>query len=93
MNHDGLEKTQSKVVKGNGVSKLAVFMDPMCVYCKRLSRETLANLMKRHHLLLHLAVLKRRIQRDRQLHLLQRRQGRRLSPLDEIRSDAHRNVE
>ena len=34
-----------KVVKGNGVSKLAVFMDPMCVYCKRLSRETLANLM------------------------------------------------
>ena len=33
-----------KVVKGNGVSKLAVFMDPMCVYCKRLSRETLANL-------------------------------------------------
>ena len=34
-----------KVVKGNGVSELAVFMDPMCVYCKRLSRETLANLM------------------------------------------------
>lgn len=83
-----------KVVKGNGVSKLAVFMDPMCVYCKRLSRETLANLMNvSHHLLLHLAVLKRRIQRDRRLHLLQRRQGRRLSPLDEIRSDAHRNVE
>lgn len=34
-----------KVVKGDGVSKIAVFMDPMCVYCKKLSRETLANLM------------------------------------------------
>ena len=82
-----------KVVKGNGVSKLAVFMDPYVCLLQTAQPRNARQFNERHHLLLHLAVLKRRIQRDRRLHLLQRRQGRRLSPLDEIRSDAHRNVE
>lgn len=49
-----------KVVKGNGVSKLAVFMDPMCVYCKSAQPRNARQFNERHHLLLHLAVLKRR---------------------------------
>lgn len=49
MNHqfnemDWPEETAVKVVKGAGDKKLAVFMDPFCVYCKKLSKETLANM-------------------------------------------------
>lgn len=82
-----------KVVKGNGVSKLAVFMDPMCVYCKRLSRETLANLMNVTIYCYIWPFLSEESKEIAGCHLLQRRQGRRLGSLDEIRSDAHRNAE
>lgn len=49
MNHqfnemDWPEETAVKVVKGAGDKKLAVFMDPFCTYCKKLSKETLANM-------------------------------------------------
>lgn len=39
------ESQAVKIVKGNGEGKLAVFMDPMCMYCQKLSRETLSHLI------------------------------------------------
>lgn len=82
-----------KVVKGNGVSKLAVFMDPMCVYCKRLSRETLANLMNVTIYCYIWPFLSEESKEIAGCIYSSADKADVLVPLDEIRSDAHRNAE